>query len=113
MGARHLGIRSMHELMTSGPSRWRSIQSGLNGSNQIIRIFLHRVVRWSAVRTATTSLTLGDVCNINTGLKHQIAIVAIMDPTKAQTVATFAHLKKDKANKVGKAFAVNFQAASL
>jgi len=24
-----------------------------------------------------------------------------MDPTKAQTVATFAHLKKDKANKVG------------
>jgi hypothetical protein len=54
------------------------------------------------------SLTLGDVCNINTGLKHQVAIVAIMDPTKAQTVATFAHLKKDKANKVGTSLAVNF-----
>lgn len=36
-----------------------------------------------------------------------------MDPTKAQTVATFAHLKKDKANKVGKGFAAEVMAMSL
>jgi len=34
---------------------------------------------------------------------HRIPAHTTMDPTKAQTVATFAHLKKEKANKVGPA----------